>query len=248
MTSNIEAILFDMGGTLRRNSPRHEADKLKISRKILPIINSEIPVERLVGLLTDRQQAYEKWASNNLIELDEIRLWTEWMLPEFPGELISRNAMELNEIWRDAICTRKLFPETHETVIGLKGIGYRLGLVSNTTSSVDLPRMLQDEGLATFFDVIMLSCDFGIRKPAPEILLEATKKMNLMPENCAYVGDRPDWDVVAARKAGFGCTVILRNQFKPLPDQISSDQTPDHFIDNLRELLALFPRSFVLPS
>ena len=102
--------------------------------------------------------------------------------------------------------------------------------------------MLQDEGLATFFDVIMLSCDFGIRKPAPEILLEATKKMNLMPENCAYVGDRPDWDVVAARKAGFGCTVILRNQFKPLPDQISSDQTPDHFIDNLRELLALFSR------
>ena len=114
MTTNIEAILFDMGGTLRRNSPRNEADKLKISRKILTIINSEIPVERITRLLTDRQQAYEEWASSHLLELNEIRLWTEWMLPEFPVELISRNAMELNEIWRDAICTRKMFPETHE--------------------------------------------------------------------------------------------------------------------------------------
>ena len=115
-----------------------------------------------------------------------------------------------------------------------------MGLVSNTTSSVDSPRMLQDEGLASYFDVIILSCNIGKRKPGAEILLEAVEKMELLPCNCAYVGDRPDWDVVAARKAGFGCTIILRNQFKPLPDYISSDQTPDHFIDNLNELLNLF--------
>ncbi|HZK62453.1 MAG TPA: HAD family hydrolase, partial [Anaerovoracaceae bacterium] len=241
MSRNIEAIFFDMGGTLRRNSPRNEVEKLSISKKIITILNSSISVEELTKLLTYRQQAYEEWASNNLLELDEIRLWTEWMLPEFPVELISRNAMELNEIWRDAICTRKMFPETHEIIPGLYRNGYRLGLVSNTTSSVDSHRMLQNEGLASYFDVIILSCNIGKRKPGPEILLEAVEKMELLPCNCAYVGDRPDWDVVAARGAGFGTTIILRNPNKSLPNYLSPNQTPDHVIDNLKELLELFP-------
>jgi HAD superfamily hydrolase (TIGR01549 family) len=243
MTRNIKAILFDMGGTLRKNSPRKEVEKLSISNKLLTIINSNISAEKLTRLLTDRQQAYEEWASINLLELDEIHLWTEWMLPEMPLELISRHAMELNEIWRDAICTRKMFPEAHETIQGLYRNGYRLGLVSNTTSSVDSPRMLQNEGLASFFDVIILSCTIGKRKPGAEILLEAVEKMELLPCNCAYVGDRPDWDVVAARRAGFGSTIILRNMNKSLPKTLPPDQTPDHFIDNLKELLAYFPQA-----
>jgi putative hydrolase of the HAD superfamily len=149
--------------------------------------------------------------------------------------------MDLNQIWRNAICTRKVFPETKPTILGLHQSGYRIGLVSNTTSSIDVPITLKKEGIADCFEVVILSCVIGIRKPSPGILIEAVNRMGILPEKCAYIGDRTDWDVCAARGAGFGRTIILRNPLKPSIGVGPADQTPDQFIDNLLELLNIFP-------
>ena len=241
MTNQIEAILFDMGGTLRRNNKRDDATKAEISRQILELVKSEISANEFSRELSEREKAYEDWATENLVELDEIGLWTVWMMPEWPKEFIRSHAMELNEIWRDAICTRAVFPETVPTILGLHKNGYLLGFVSNTTSSVDSPRTLESVGISRYFETVVLSCVVGTRKPAPEILLMAAEKMGVLPISCAYVGDRPDWDVAAARAAGFGCTVVLRNPKRPFPDALPAGQTPDYFINNLLELLELFP-------
>lgn len=236
----IEAILFDMGGTLRKNIKRNEGEKADITRQILDLLGLDTSAWEFSKLLTDREEAYEKWASESWVELDEARLWTEWMLPEWPKERISKIALVLNHIWRDAIGTRILFPETKATILALYKHGYRLGLVSNTTSSVDTPLTLKKEGIAEYFEVTILSCVVGKRKPGPDILLEAVNRMGLLPNQCAYVGDRPDWDVRAARSAGFGQTVLLRN---PINNTVllPTEQTPDYFIGNLLELLNIFP-------
>jgi sugar phosphate isomerase/epimerase len=96
-------------------------------------------------------------------------------------------------------------------------------------------------GLTGCIETVILSCVVGIRKPDPAILLTATGKMGVKPERCVYVGDSPDRDVAGARAAGFARTVIIRNQRKP--DKLSQHPTliPDHIIDNLNELLELFP-------
>lgn len=241
MTNQIEAILFDMGGTLRHNDRRDETSKANILHQILDLVKSEMSAGEFSQLLTARERAYEDWATINLVELDEKRFWTEWMMPEWPKEMICNYTMELNEIWRDAICTRTFFPESRPTILGLHHIGYKLGLVSNTTSSVDSPRALEQEGISGCFDSVMLSCVLGKRKPAPDILLKAAEIMGVPPASCAYVGDRPDWDVVAARAAGFGCTVVLCNPKRPFPEVLPANQTPDYFINTLLELLDLFP-------
>lgn len=241
MTNQIGVILFDMGGTLRRNNKRDDATKAAISQQILDLVKSEITAREFSQVLSEREKTYEDWATKNLVELDEVDLWSEWMMPEWPKEFIRSHAMELNEIWRDAICIRTVFPETVPTIIGLHKNGYRLGLVSNTTSSVDSPRTLKNEGISQYFETVMLSCVVGTRKPAPEILLMAAEKMGVLPISCAYVGDRPDWDVAAARAAGFGCTVVLRNPKRPFAETLPPGQTPDFFINSLLELLALFP-------
>lgn len=241
MTFQVEAILFDMGGTLRRNSKRDEASKSEIVQQILDLLGSGGSAKEFSSLLTLREKAYDEWATKNLTELGEIDLWTKWMLPDWPIEIISMLAMELNWIWRNAICTRMVFPETPSTIMGLHQGGYRLGLVSNTTSSVDSPLTLEKAGIIDCFETIILSCVVGKRKPGPEIMLEAVRKMGVLPEKCAYVGDRPDWDVCSARMAGIGRTIILRNPYKPITDQIPPEQEPDQYIDNLKELLDLFP-------
>jgi putative hydrolase of the HAD superfamily len=237
----IDAIFFDMGGTLRENLPRKKEEKVRIVQQIPLLLKSNFSPSELTELLESRSKKYEEWASKTLIELDDTALWTKWLLPDWPKEIISDNAMKLNEIWRDAICTRQMFSETLETILSLHQAGYRLGLVSNTTSSVDSPRMLKNEGLADYFEIIILSCVFGKRKPNPEILLEAVNKIGILPAQCAYIGDRPDWDVVAARAAGFGKTVILCNPNKSITDKLPPEQNPDYFIDNLLDLLDIFP-------
>jgi len=241
MTNQIEAVLFDMGGTLRHNDKRDETAKAKILQKILDLVKADISATEFSQVLTTREREYEDWAAQNMVELDEIRFWTEWMMPEWPKELVSKNAMKLNAIWRDAICTRTFFPESRPTIFGLHRRGYKLGLVSNTTSSVDSPRALEQEGISGCFDMVMLSCVIGKRKPAPDMLLKAAEIMGVLPISCAYIGDRPDWDVAAARAAGFGCAVVLRNLKRRFPEVLPANQTPDYFINNLLELLDLFP-------
>ena len=239
---HIEVILFDMGGTLRANVPRDEIAKIEIVKQIPDMLRSNKPASEFTRLLTIRERQYEDWASENLVELNEEDLWTKWMLPELPAEKISGHAMQLNSIWREAICERVVFEDTVPTIRRLFQNGYRIGLVSNTTSSIDSPRTLEKAGIANCFEVVVLSCVFGKRKPDPKILLEAARRMKIQPEKCAYIGDRPEWDVVAARQAGFGRTVILRNQRYTSFPSISRDQTPDHYIDNLRQLLDIFSR------
>jgi HAD superfamily hydrolase (TIGR01662 family) len=161
------------------------------------------------------------------------------MLPDFPTEQICERAVQLNQLYREANGLRVIFPESREMVRELFRRGYRLGLVSNTTSSVEIPALLRELEIAGCFETVVLSAVVGKRKPDPAILMHAIQQMGIAPENCAYVGDRIDRDVQAARKAGFFKAIILRDPSQPEIDQ--TNLIPDHSIEDLRELLDIFP-------
>ena len=62
------------------------------------------------------------------------------------------------------------------------------------------------------------------------------------PEYCAYIGDRIDRDVAAARQAGFSKAIILRDPRQPkIVEMYAPDLVPDQTIQNLHDLLHLFP-------
>jgi putative hydrolase of the HAD superfamily len=241
MNELIDAILFDMGGTLRSSTiPNHEIDKDKINEMIL-LLEGDFDALEFTQLLKKRERSYRDWAEKNNLELDEVGQWTRWMLPDRSLEKVSHLALQLSQLWRDATVKHTVFPESQEIVHVLFRRGYRLGLVSNTTSSVEVPRLLSELGIAGCFDSVILSCVVGIRKPDPSILLMAAAQMDVPPERCAYIGDQPLRDVAAARKAGFARTIILRGQ-KYNQDLQSGDAfSPDHSIGNLKELLEIFP-------
>jgi HAD superfamily hydrolase (TIGR01549 family) len=242
MTNNIEAILFDMGGTLRGTRNRTREERLKYTGEILKLLGSEENPAKFSRLLSRRSTAYRHWARETMIELNEADLWTRWMLPEWPEQTIRAKAMKLNLLWRDATGERIVFPETAEVVISLFQRGYRLGLVSNTTSSTEAPDALEKLGLTGYFETMVLSAVVGKRKPDPAILLNATNLMGVSPENCAYIGDIPNRDVAAARKAEFSQTVLIHKSSgrKKRPSSIDGLE-PDHHISNLKDLLKIFP-------
>ncbi len=243
MTNQIEAILFDMGGTLRRTTKRTHTEKQKIIRRMMDLIGAETSVEEFSRLLSTRAIAYKQWAEQTHIELNESDLWTKWMLPDWPVEQIDQMAIQLNQLYREAIGVRVVFPQSREVILELFRRGYRLGLVSNTTSSIEVPALLKELEISGCFETVILSTVVGKRKPNPAILLDATQRMGIAPENCAYIGDRIDRDVAAARQAGFSKAIILRDSSQPeLANIHPSNLVPDHTLENLSELLDIFPR------
>jgi HAD superfamily hydrolase (TIGR01549 family) len=238
----IDAILFDMGGTLCRTI-RIDWDEGKGSaQKILELLGVDDTPEEFVRLLATRATAYRQWARETERELNEGDLWTQWMLPDLSAELIRQLAVQLNQLWRDVWSRKVLIPEAQEVILTLFRRGYRLGLVSNTVSSVEAPQALKEMGVRGCFEAVLLSCTSGTRKPDPSMLLEAAAQMGIEPKWCAYVGDRPDRDVAAARRAGFAQTMIYCDPSDPAYNQVhASALSPDHFINNLKDLLDFYP-------
>src|SRR5512142_1007814 len=245
MTEHIAAILFDMGGTLRRSAKRTREEQYASIQGIMQLIGLQGSVDEFNHTLARRAEAYRHWAQQTHIELTESDLWTKWMLPDFPLEQVSGIAVQLNQLYRQSTALRIAFPETRDVILELFRRGYRLGLVSNTTSSVEVPALLKELEITGCFETVILSTVVGKRKPNPAILLEAAQRMEIAPERCAYIGDRIDRDVAAARKAGFSCAVVLRDPRQSNAEETNDPNlTPDHLITNLRELLDIFP---VLP-
>lgn len=234
--------MFDMGGTLSHFTRIGEIEKREKISRIMDLVDVFTSPDDFFQLLTKRFEAYRCWARENLVELDESSLWTQWLLPDMPVDQVSRNALKLNRLWREASGKRVVFPETKEVILELFRRGYRLGLVSNTTSSVETPHILKDLEISGVFETVILSCVLGIRKPDPGILLKAASRMGVIPEDCAYIGNRIDRDLISSRKAGFSRTIIFRhpgNLEQGQPDDPSL--LPDRYIENLKDLLGIFP-------
>ncbi|MCJ7734203.1 MAG: HAD-IA family hydrolase [Anaerolineales bacterium] len=241
MSDHIEAILFDVGGTLRGSIKKSRAEKEKGVEEILALLNADVSPSSFAEKLTKRNDDYLTWCRNTHVELDEVELWIKWLLPDWPANQISEHALELNCLWRQAFGDRPVFPETKEVLLELFNRGYRLGIVSNTVSSTETPEVMDDLKLSGCIEVVILSCVEGIRKPNPELFLEATRRMNINPEKCAYIGNKLDRDIDSSRKAGFSKSVILLDPDDK--DQITADPAykPDMYINNLKDLLDIFP-------
>jgi putative hydrolase of the HAD superfamily len=100
----------------------------------------------------------------------------------------------------------KAYADAPRVLAALHARGYRLGVVSNADGRVR--GLLADVGLAGFFDVVVDSAEAGVEKPDPRIFLAATGALGLEPEDCAYVGDIYEIDVLGARAAGLRAILI----------------------------------------
>ena len=247
---NIKAILFDMGGTLKKPFQKTQ-DENRLREGVERILNlagienvDRETVTKYRDLLIERYYSYRKWASDTLRELHEEKFWTEWMLPEFDREIIKKHAIELNEIFKDMIGDSELRDEAVPVIKELHRRGLKLGIVSNTFSSTGTPKLLKDLDIEGYFDVVVLSAQHGIRKPDPAMIKTALEKLNCEPKECAFVGDKMDRDMLAAKRAGLALSVLIVNPKKhvSLNDNLNefSDSKPDYVIKDLRELLEIF--------
>jgi putative hydrolase of the HAD superfamily len=236
----VEAIFFDMNGTLRMREP-HESTQRAALKRMLELLNITDPPVSYWEELTQRHKAYSHWAQENLLQLSEEEIWTRWLLPGVPSQQLEPVADELTLAWSERKGRVVPKPDAEETLRELKERGYRLGVISNSMSSLDIPRCLEAFGWKELFEVVVLSSAVKCRKPAPEIFWEATSQIGLEPAHCAYLGNRISRDVVGCKRAGFALGIIIEPPGKPRADELDQTIQPDGVIHSLKELLVIFP-------
>ena len=239
-TRKIEAILFDMNGTLRMRESHEPTQRAALAR-MLELLGKQDAEDAFWEELTRRYKAYGLWAQANLLQLSEIEIWTRWMLPDEPRARIEPVVAELTLAWSERKGRTIPKPGAQDTLVELNRRGYRLGVISNSMSSLDIPRSLETYGWKEYFDVVVLSSAVKFRKPAPEIFWEATRSLNVDPAHCAYLGNRISRDVVGCKCAGFALGIIIEEPGKPRADEQDQTTRPDAVIHSLSELLNIFP-------
>ena len=115
----------------------------------------------------------------------------------------------------------KLYADVIEILDCLKKDGFRIAMISNWDSR--LPALIQQLGISSYFEKIVVSALVGYEKPHPAIFRIALEDTGLAAGETVYVGDDLFLDYQAARKAGMNAIHLDRyGRFEPHDDRIST--------------------------
>jgi putative hydrolase of the HAD superfamily len=101
------------------------------------------------------------------------------------------------------------FPQTQEILAGLK-TRYRLAVVSDAQSAFAVPE-LRAVGLADYFAPIIISGDYGYRKPDPRLFQAALTELKVHPEEAIFIGNDRFRDVLGAKHVGMKTILFCPN-------------------------------------
>jgi putative hydrolase of the HAD superfamily len=141
-------------------------------------------------------------------EFDVIAVWREVLrrcatdyTRSLGAEKLRQMPLFLAELQR-GISRKRLaaFPQTQEILAGMK-TRHRLAVVSDAQSAYGLPE-LRAAGLAGYFQSVIISGDYGYRKPDPRLFQAALTALQVRPEEAIFIGNDRFRDVLGARQAG----------------------------------------------
>ncbi|MFP6900967.1 MAG: HAD-IA family hydrolase, partial [Opitutales bacterium] len=118
----------------------------------------------------------------------------------------------------------RLLDEVRPTLEKLKEQGYRMAVLSNNDSR--LRKVLDDLGIAPFFEHVFVSSELGCGKPDPNVFRSVEEVMGLQSNALLHVGDDPARDAAAARKAGWQA-ILLTEESGPGLRAREISQLPD---------------------
>ena len=121
-------------------------------------------------------------------------------------------------MWEVTHYHRALRPKVKEMLEGLKGLGMKLGVISNTAALYQVFRTLEEYGIRDYFQDVTLSSVTGYRKPDPNIFLVSLNQVRSDPKTCAYVGDTVYRDVIGPQRMGFGMTFHINSKLTKCKD------------------------------
>jgi HAD superfamily hydrolase (TIGR01662 family) len=191
---NIEAMMFDLDGTLIDSIPAY-FDLLETIFNTLGLPQPEKPLKK--DFISRGPVVFEKMIP------DQGDLDREAVIQQCfeVGRRLSR------DMFRNSV---RVFPGVKELFALLTQQGISIGIVS-TTEREFIERKLQPltkENISAAVEVIIAIEDAPRRKPAPDPLIECARRLSAAPERCVYVGDSVV-DIRAGKAAGMHTIGVL---------------------------------------
>ena len=202
-----KAIFFDRDGTLTYFDKNKEKwrDNIITEWSGKPF---KLPYEKIMKLFNMASDGKKPWYKTLDDERDFFKRYYKFLLiEEGVVEFVEERAEILfNELWCNG--DRKLFPETIEVLEYFKNKGYKMGVISDTSPSLEFT--LQQLGIAKYFTSFTASSLVGAGKPSPILFHAALTAQGVTAEESIYVDDyKPEAD--GARLQGFTSFLIERS-------------------------------------
>lgn len=128
----------------------------------------------------------------------------------------------------------ELYEGTHDLLTSLSQ-NYKLAAITNGNADLELI------GLADYFDDIQRATIDNPAKPAADMFVKCSSKLNIDLDNLIHVGDNPQTDVVGARNAG-ARTIWFNNIGAQWPEHLAP---ADFEVNSIAELQALLHKTLV---
>jgi putative hydrolase of the HAD superfamily len=208
--SKIKAVIFDIGGVLslskkplqkykrylhNRGVHFYMAKKLKISLDQYFDSIDTFYAKSITGEISEKKALYQ--ISKNL--------------KTAPKKLIKYYMKGYKKNF-------KINKKLYKFAFQLKEKGYKISILSDQWYVSKKSHKLIDQNLIEKFDLVILSCDVGLRKPNPKIYRVVLKKLKLPAKNCLFI-DNQSWNIKPAKKLGMK-TILFKNN-KQLFKQLS---------------------------
>lgn len=239
----IRGIIFDINGTLTDiNTNEGHDDVSRVVSNLLSyqgILLSPKAFQDAYG----RIMAEQRGASGERHpEFDAVGIFREIITQhatDFTRNLVPEKLAQLPllcaEAYRAATRYRlQPYPGVEETLQQLHP-RYHLAIVSDGQSAYGAPE-LHAVGLAGYFDPVIVSGDFGYRKPDRRLFESALIAMKLDPAEVVFVGNDMYRDVHGAQKFGMKTVFFKSNQGLQKKEGVNPDYIIYHFPELLNAL------------
>jgi putative hydrolase of the HAD superfamily len=133
-----------------------------------------------------------------------------------------------------------LYPDVRRVLDALHP-RYALGVVTDAQSAYALPE-LRAVGLADLFGAIVVSGDYGYRKPDPRLFATALAALHVRPDQAIYVGNDMYCDIFGAQQAGMPAVFFATQYGRKAHAAVVPEYTIHRFADLPAAVAALAAR------
>jgi HAD superfamily hydrolase (TIGR01509 family) len=170
-------------------------------------------------LAEERGGRWHEQASRDMMGMSSPE-WSRYMhdvigLAEPPEEINAEVVRRLEALYRERL---PLIPGAVEAVERLAA-RRPLGLASSSNREL-IDFVLEVSGLARHFSATVSSEEVARGKPAPDVYLEAARRLEVLPERCAAVEDS-EAGIRSAAAAGMRVLAIPNPHFPPADDALA---------------------------
>ena len=227
--SKIRAVIFDCYSTLIDiKTDEEKEDVFHYLALYLQYYGAKIDARRLKSALALEKERYLHSREERYAETDLEVVFKNILKQEgLDNPFLAESCCKLLRVFsRERF---ELFPDCIPVLKEMKRGGYPLAVVSDAQKVFCLGEgeML---GLNGFFNFIILSTQFGFRKPDPRLFGIASTLLNIVPSESVYIGNDPEVDVKGARQTGMRAILLDRNKKNK-----NQEPKPDFYANNLWE-------------